>query len=150
MDLVVEEVRAVLGKQALPAKVLPVAMEYNFHQHLEILLLLILDPIKDLVGQVQQVLQHQMVLILQETSGLLEEVADQYMEPTHLLMGELVVVDLEQHLGLEQVMLEEMLLEILEVRHLKTLDLVEVVDMLQVLQHQLMDILVVMVVPESS
>jgi hypothetical protein len=92
-----------------------------------------------------------MDLILLVSFGLLVAVVDQFMVPIHLLMVERVVVDLEQHLLLEQEMLEEMLLvlhllQMQEQMHLKIPVLEEVVDMLPVHPHQLMDIVVVPVV----
>ena len=99
--------------------------------------------------------QHQMDLILLVTIGLLVVAAHQFMVLIHLPMVELVVMDLEQLLGLEQEMLEEITLvpHLLRTRgqvHLQIPVLEVVADMLPVHLHQLMDMLEEQVVPVLS
>ena len=96
-----------------------------------------------------------MDMILLVSFGLLVVAVHRFMVLIHLLMVEQVVVDLEQLplLGVE--MLEEMLLvlhllQMPEQLHLQIPVLEAGVDMLPVHLHQLMDIVVVQVVPVLS
>jgi hypothetical protein len=76
---------------------------FNFPQHLEILLLYLQVLIKDLVEQGPQVLQHQMVLIPQEISGLLPVVEEELGDMLDHKLVELVAVLLDHMLVLVMV-----------------------------------------------